>query len=168
MASHNLVRNAHPGRTAFRKLETRRARDMAPTVQVITMPDARYQEYCTSSDFIREHIFPGGHLPSMGAMTAFAGAAGLSAISAVDIGPDYAITLRVWRSNWVHNWDAIRKLGYPETFLRKCAPDLRTLLNCIICAHTALSGVAAAVAPQALHRSCNAIVSAWRLQTMGM
>ena len=37
-------------------------------VQVITEPDERYEEYCASSDFIREHIFPGGHLPSMGAM----------------------------------------------------------------------------------------------------
>ena len=36
--------------------------------QVITEPDERYDEYCASSDFIREHIFPGGHLPSMGAM----------------------------------------------------------------------------------------------------
>jgi cyclopropane fatty-acyl-phospholipid synthase-like methyltransferase len=35
---------------------------------VITEPDERYEEYCASSDFIREHIFPGGHLPSMGAM----------------------------------------------------------------------------------------------------
>ena len=35
---------------------------------MITEPDERYKEYCASSDFIREHIFPGGHLPSMGAM----------------------------------------------------------------------------------------------------
>ena len=35
---------------------------------MIAEPDERYEEYCASSDFIREHIFPGGHLPSMGAM----------------------------------------------------------------------------------------------------
>lgn len=35
---------------------------------MISEPDDRYEEYCASSDFIREHIFPGGHLPSMGAM----------------------------------------------------------------------------------------------------
>ena len=35
---------------------------------MITEPDERYEAYCASSDFIREHIFPGGHLPSMGAM----------------------------------------------------------------------------------------------------
>ena len=33
------------------------------SLQVISMPDERYEEYVASSDFIREHIFPGGHLP---------------------------------------------------------------------------------------------------------
>jgi hypothetical protein len=37
-------------------------------VQVIAQPDERYESYCRGCDFIREHIFPGGHLPSMGAM----------------------------------------------------------------------------------------------------
>jgi cyclopropane fatty-acyl-phospholipid synthase-like methyltransferase len=87
--------------------------------QAITMPDSRYKEYCQSSDFIREHIFPGGHLPSMGAMTACASKACLSVISLRDIGPDYAITLRHWRQNWKENWQAIMKLGYPEEFMRK-------------------------------------------------
>lgn len=36
--------------------------------QVIAQPDERYESYCRGCDFIREHIFPGGHLPSMGAM----------------------------------------------------------------------------------------------------
>ena len=39
-------------------------RGSAAGVQVIAMPDSRYKAYCTSSDFIREHIFPGGHLPA--------------------------------------------------------------------------------------------------------
>lgn len=34
-----------------------------PRAQVIAQPDERYESYCRSSDFIREHIFPGGHLP---------------------------------------------------------------------------------------------------------
>ena len=42
-------------------------------IQVITMPDERYESYCKSeSDFLRAYIFPGGHLPSVGAMTAAA------------------------------------------------------------------------------------------------
>jgi cyclopropane-fatty-acyl-phospholipid synthase len=87
--------------------------------QVITMPDSRYEEYCQSSDFIREHIFPGGHLPSMGAMTTCASKAGLSLVALRDIGPDYAMTLRQWRLNWKENWHAIMALGYPEEFMRK-------------------------------------------------
>jgi hypothetical protein len=93
-------------------------------VQVITMPDTRYKQYCNSSDFIREHIFPGGHLPSMGAMSACAGAAGLAAVGLSDIGPHYAITLREWRKNWNRNWDAIQQLGYTHTFMRKCVPHI--------------------------------------------
>ena len=85
------------------------------------MPDARYSEYCSSSDFIRAHIFPGGHLPSLSAMTACAAPSGLSAVEMTDIGPSYAITLREWRRRWVGNWAEIQRLGYPEEHMRKCA-----------------------------------------------
>ncbi|KAG1678525.1 hypothetical protein FOA52_014559 [Chlamydomonas sp. UWO 241] len=37
-------------------------------LQAISVPDERYQAYCNCGDFIREHIFPGGHLPCIGAM----------------------------------------------------------------------------------------------------
>lgn len=46
--------------------------------QAISEPDERYEAYCASSDFIREHIFPGGHLPSMDAMVDAARGTGLS------------------------------------------------------------------------------------------
>ena len=49
-----------------------------PSAQAISEPDERYEAYCASSDFIREHIFPGGHLPSMGAMVDAARGTGLS------------------------------------------------------------------------------------------
>lgn len=83
------------------------------------MPDARYCAYCETSDFIREHIFPGGHLPSIGAMTACAASSKLSAVRLVDIGPDYAISLRAWRENWRTCWDQIKQLGYSEEFMLK-------------------------------------------------
>eukprot|EP00798_Chlamydomonas_sp_ICE-L_P032282 gene32282-16848_t len=37
-------------------------------IQAISVPDERYEAYCNCSDFIREHIFPGGHLPSVGSI----------------------------------------------------------------------------------------------------
>lgn len=37
-------------------------------VQVITMPEARYESYGKSADFIQRYIFPGGFLPSVTAL----------------------------------------------------------------------------------------------------
>ena len=89
-------------------------------IQVIAAPDYRYEEYCKSSDFIREHIFPGGHLPSMGACVKAAEGTGLSVHSSVDIGEDYAVTLRKWREAWEAKKDYIvSKLGYSERFWKK-------------------------------------------------
>lgn len=88
-------------------------------LQVIAAPDERYESYCKSSDFIREHIFPGGHLPSMGACVEAARGTGLSVHNVVDIGEDYAVTLRKWRQAWEEKKDHILQLGYSERFWRK-------------------------------------------------
>ena len=120
------------------------------------MPEARYAEYCTSSDFIRTHIFPGGHLPSMAAMTACATPAGLAAVATTDVGPSYAITLREWRKRWRANWDVIRALGYPETFMRKCAlpPMSSSWIGCAPDMATKIdSGVESLRTPSVIPRS---------------
>ena len=88
-------------------------------VQAISVPDARYESYRSASDFIREHIFPGGHLPSLHAMTTAAKAGGLTLSSVTDIGPDYAITLRHWRRAWEQRRTEVVALGYPDEFWRK-------------------------------------------------
>jgi len=88
-------------------------------IQAISCPDERYEAYCRCSDFIREHIFPGGHLPSMGAMVEAARGTGLSVHGVTDIGPDYAITLREWRKRWEERKEDILKLGYSARFWRK-------------------------------------------------
>lgn len=88
-------------------------------IQAITMPDERYDEYCRSSDFIREHIFPGGHLPSIGAMVQAAQGTGLALVDVEDIGPHYAVTLREWRRRWEEQKDHVLRLGYSERFWRK-------------------------------------------------
>ena len=84
-------------------------------VQVITLPDDRYKAYCEQhSDFIRTYIFPGGHLPSLGTMTAISSRVGLELTGCADIGPDYAVTLRLWRERMMARQDQIRALGYPQ------------------------------------------------------
>jgi len=88
-------------------------------IQVITLPDARYDAYCNShSDFIRTYIFPGGHCPSLGEMVGVGSRLGLELQGCMDIGDDYAVTLRLWRERMMARADEVRALGYPERFLR--------------------------------------------------
>jgi cyclopropane-fatty-acyl-phospholipid synthase len=88
-------------------------------LQVIAEPDERYEAYCASSDFIREHVFPGGHLPCVGACVENARGTGLSVHGCEDIGPDYAVTLRAWREAWERRRDEVLELGYSARFWRK-------------------------------------------------
>lgn len=81
----------------------------------------RYEEYTASSDFIRAHIFPGGHLPCMAAMVQCAQQAPvpLSVSDVKDIGPDYAVTLHEWRRMWNNQHPELLALGYDDAFIRK-------------------------------------------------
>ena len=88
-------------------------------LQAISVPDERYDEYCAASDFIREHIFPGGHLPCLAAMRGAAEGTGLELIATRNIGPDYAVTLEHWRASWEQNKGEVLALGYSEKFWRK-------------------------------------------------
>eukprot|EP01023_Acetabularia_acetabulum_P058522 TRINITY_DN6925_c0_g2_i3.p1 TRINITY_DN6925_c0_g2~~TRINITY_DN6925_c0_g2_i3.p1 ORF type:complete len:1028 (-),score=184.63 TRINITY_DN6925_c0_g2_i3:1047-3677(-) len=88
-------------------------------IQAITGTDERYAEYCRSSDFIREYIFPGGHLPCISAIVDIISTTELSLTQAIDIGPHYAITLREWRKQWEERKQAILQIGYSNDFWRK-------------------------------------------------
>jgi cyclopropane-fatty-acyl-phospholipid synthase len=87
-------------------------------VQAITMPDYRYADYVRSVDFIQRYIFPGGHLPSVGAMQAATAGTDLQLVS-VDTFPDsYARTLREWRTRLATRHEEARRLGCDDAFLR--------------------------------------------------
>lgn len=87
-------------------------------VQVISMKNENYASYCASSDFIREHIFPGGHLPCLDVLDRWAHTNGLARSATLDIGRDYAVTLKEWRVRWNTNQAAIEALGYSREFWR--------------------------------------------------
>lgn len=87
-------------------------------VQAITMPEQRYQQYRRSVDFIQRYVFPGGCLPSVGALVAATERTTLQLTMLDDFGMDYARTLELWRENFHANLDAIRELGMPERLLR--------------------------------------------------
>jgi cyclopropane-fatty-acyl-phospholipid synthase len=92
----------------------------AALIQVITIPDHRYHRYRRSSDWIRKHIFPGGHLPSLEAMKeAMDRESGLELTEIEDIGPHYTRTLILWRTGLTGHADRIRDLGFDDSFIRK-------------------------------------------------
>ena len=95
------------------------APDGLAVLQVITIPDDRYRVYCNSVDWIQKHIFPGGHLPSLGALVdAMGKASRLTLEHAENIGLHYARTLAEWRAAFLANWPQIAALGFDERFRR--------------------------------------------------
>jgi len=88
-------------------------------LQAITIIDQAYEAQIRSVDFIRRYIFPGGFIPSVAAITrSLAKVTDLRLFHLEDLTPHYARTLHVWRERFFANLDAVRKLGYPETFIR--------------------------------------------------
>lgn len=88
-------------------------------IQAITIPDQRYSDYCRSVDFIQRYIFPGGHLPSIGAMQKSASVNQQFRLTDLeDFGHSYALTLREWRHRFFEKIDEVRKLGFDERFIR--------------------------------------------------
>ncbi|KAF1841225.1 cyclopropane-fatty-acyl-phospholipid synthase [Cucurbitaria berberidis CBS 394.84] len=76
--------------------------------QCITMPDARYEAYAKSDDFIRRYIFPGGHLPAVSELVGSihsASSGSLIVDSIENIGPHYPKALRLWREDFLDNWE---------------------------------------------------------------
>ncbi|KAF2645964.1 cyclopropane-fatty-acyl-phospholipid synthase [Massarina eburnea CBS 473.64] len=76
--------------------------------QCITMPEARYEAYAKSDDFIRRYIFPGGHLPTVTQLvnSITNGSQGSLVVDGIEnIGPHYAKALRLWRTAFLDNWD---------------------------------------------------------------
>jgi cyclopropane-fatty-acyl-phospholipid synthase len=89
-------------------------------LQFITCPDGRYDEFRRGVDFIQKHIFPGSLLLSVNRMNnLLTRAGGFVQHELVDLGTDYARTLRIWRENFSAKLDQVRALGFDERFIRK-------------------------------------------------
>ena len=105
--------------TFFAKCSSLLKPDGLFALQAITIPDQRYDQYRRSVDFIQKYIFPGGCLPSLGAMTSSVGrVTDLQVAHLEDFAEHYARTLRAWRDRFDANLDSIRDLGMTEPFLR--------------------------------------------------
>ena len=88
-------------------------------LQVITLPDDRYDYYRRSVDFIQKYIFPGGCLLSLGRISAAVSKMTDMRITHLeDFTADYARTLLEWREKFFAAADQIGQLGFDEAFLR--------------------------------------------------
>ncbi|KAJ7677474.1 CFS1-like protein [Mycena rosella] len=90
-------------------------------VQVITIPEARFERYIREIDFIRKWVFPGGFLPTLTLLlqSMQEGSSGRLIVDSVsNIGPHYARTLREWRRRFLHQFDSVivpaLKREYPD------------------------------------------------------
>ncbi|MEX8517721.1 MAG: class I SAM-dependent methyltransferase [Leptothrix sp. (in: b-proteobacteria)] len=87
-------------------------------IQSITIRDDLFERYARSTDFIQQYIFPGGMLPSPSEFRRAAARAGLVVEREQAFGPDYAETLRRWRSRFQAEATALQGLGFDQRFMR--------------------------------------------------
>jgi cyclopropane-fatty-acyl-phospholipid synthase len=88
-------------------------------LQAICLPDQRYEAGKYRDDFIKRHIFPGGMLPSHGALVDAAVRRGtLQLLDVEDITSHYAETLRRWRERFDAAEEQLDALGYDGWFRR--------------------------------------------------
>jgi cyclopropane-fatty-acyl-phospholipid synthase len=86
------------------------------SLQVITVPDARWRSYSTSIDFIQKYIFPGGMLPAPHRLTEEIARAGLEEGGSTSLARGYSMTLRRWFETFNDRWEQIAALGFDERF----------------------------------------------------
>lgn len=93
--------------------------DGLAAIQAICLPDRRYERTKNTEDFIRRFVFPGGFLPSIGAISrSVTKATKMQIIDVEDISPHYAETLRRWRARFDERIDDVMALGLDDRFCR--------------------------------------------------
>jgi cyclopropane-fatty-acyl-phospholipid synthase len=91
----------------------------AMLLQAITIQDQFYERARKSVDYIQRFVFPGSFIPSVNVISqAVTRVTDLKIFALEDIGPHYARTLELWRRRFFDNLDAVRALGYPDSFVR--------------------------------------------------
>jgi cyclopropane-fatty-acyl-phospholipid synthase len=87
-------------------------------LQAITMPHDRMTASRRTYTWMHKYVFPGGLIPSVTAVHAAAGAAGLRVSDDVAFGIGYADTLRLWRRRFEAAADRVEELGFDAVFRR--------------------------------------------------
>ncbi len=103
----------------FKKCESLLNPSGVMVMQIITMPDRRYEAYKKSTDFIQKYIFPGGHLPSVAkVLETTSRHTRLNLLHMEEFTEDYAKTLRIWHDSFQQRLDDVKCLGFDNYFIR--------------------------------------------------
>jgi cyclopropane-fatty-acyl-phospholipid synthase len=88
------------------------------TLQIITVPENRFEVYKNSVDFIQKYIFPGGMLPTEEKLKQEIDRVGLVFDDVIDFRRSYSATLRSWFDKFNDKWADISQMGFDERFRR--------------------------------------------------
>ena len=88
------------------------------SLQTITFPDAGYERQLHGANWIQTYIFPGGLCPSLAVIERATRNTRLLIRSVTDIGGDYVLTLRAWRTRFMERLPAVRAMGFDDRFVR--------------------------------------------------
>ncbi|MFK2821636.1 class I SAM-dependent methyltransferase [Arcobacter sp. YIC-80] len=103
----------------FKKCEKLLKPNGVLALQIITMPDNRYETYSKGTDFIQKYIFPGGHLPSVSrVLKSTSKHTRLNLLNLEEFTEDYAKTLNLWYENFNKKIKEIKALGFDDYFIR--------------------------------------------------
>jgi cyclopropane-fatty-acyl-phospholipid synthase len=102
--------------TYFEKLRDSLRPGGSAVLQVITIDDARFENYRRRPDFIQKYIFPGGMLPTTRILEREIAKAGLQRVANEFFGESYARTLEEWRLRFQKAWPKIEALGFGDRF----------------------------------------------------
>ena len=104
--------------TYFKTIKDRLSDHGKAAIQAIIVEDSYFPVYRQRSDFIRQHVFPGGMLLSPLKIQDAAANAGLKVDNLFRFGKDYVTTLRLWLSKFEASLPEIHALGYDDRFVR--------------------------------------------------
>jgi cyclopropane-fatty-acyl-phospholipid synthase len=105
--------------TFFERCAALLAPDGAMLLQAITIDERAYNVEKSKRSFANTHVFPGGCLPSLGAISrSVARVTDMRPIQLEDITTHYVRTLRCWRENFLAQLERVRSLGYDGRFAR--------------------------------------------------
>ncbi len=103
----------------FGALERLLAPGGSVALQSITMSHDRMLATRNNYSWIHKYIFPGGIIPSIRAIEEnLAAHTQLRVTDRHDMGKHYALTLKLWRENFLRNWPRLHGTGHDETFRR--------------------------------------------------